>query len=163
MKIAELTTRLNRLNAEIASLLKDSGYTDENDYYPDEFQTHRKTITDEDGYTDDVADLSADEWQLVREYERILSRLDDISEKLRYLDKPVTHEGALYLTENDRYAVDGCEFHCGWRVEYQRYDKEHDSYYWVTDRVEHSSDKGGYYFYCSGEPLTEGTTVRIRW
>lgn len=163
MKIEEMTLRMNRLNAEIQKILKDSGYEQESDFYPDEYQTKRKTITDEDGYTDDVADLTADEWQRVYEYERILSRLDDIAERLNYLSKPITHEGKAYRTENDRFAVDGCEFHCGWRVEYQRYDKERDCYYWVTDRVEHSNEKGGYYFYSSGELLTEGKNVRIRW
>lgn len=67
------------------------------------------------------------------------------------------------MTESDRFAVDGCEFHCGYRIEYQRYDKQHDCYYWVYDRVEHSHEKGGYYFYGYGEPLQEGVTVRIRW
>ena len=163
MKIEEMTRKMNQLNDEIQELLKNSGYAQESDFYPDEYQTRRKTVTDEDGYSEDVADLTADEWQLIHEYERILSRLDDIADRLDYLSKPITHEGQAYKTENDKFAVDGCEFHCGYRVEYQRYDKEHDCNYWITDRVEHSSEKGGYYFYSSGKTLTEGMNVRIRW
>ena len=162
MNIAEMTERMNRLNTEISSILMDSGYVQENDFYPDEYHTKRKTITDEEGNSIETADLSADEWQLIREYERILSRLDDISEKLNYFAKPVAHEGKAYLTSNDRFAVDDCELRCGSRCEYQRYDKEHDCYYWVTDRVEHSDEKGGFYFFGSGEALSEGMNVRIR-
>ena len=137
MKIEEMTSRMYHLNTEIRSMLADSGY--------------------------DVADLSPDEWQLVQEYERILSRLDDIADRLDYLAKPITHTGTAQRTENDRFTVDGCEFHRGCRCEYQRYDEEHDCFYWAADRIEYSPEHGGFYFYGSGEALHEGMNVRIRW
>lgn len=163
MKIEEMTSRMYHLNTEIRSMLADSGYERDNDFYPEEYQAHRKTITGEDGSAEDVANLSPDEWQLVQEYERILSRLDDIADRLDYLAKPITHTGTAQRTENDRFTVDGCEFHRGCRCEYQRYDEEHDCFYWAADRIEYSPEHGGFYFYGSGEALREGMNVRIRW
>ena len=163
MRITEMTKKLKSLNSEIRAVLRDSGFSEYNEFSPDEYQTNRKIIEDEDGCEDDVADLTPDEWQLVREYGVILDKLDGISDRLTYLSKPITHEGRLYVTANDRYAVDDVEFCCGYRVEYQEYDEEYQSYKWVLDRVEYSDKQGGYYLYGHSKPLCEGMAVRVRW
>ncbi|MBR4345999.1 MAG: DUF5348 domain-containing protein [Oscillospiraceae bacterium] len=163
MKITETTEALISLNAQIKTLLRKSGFTEYNGFYPDEYKTNRKSVTDGDGYTDEVVDLSPDEWQLVHEYEQILDELDIISDSIGYLNKPVTHEGKLCFTSRERYAVDGKELSCGACVEYQRYDEEHGCSYWFTDRVEYSDTYGGYYFFSSKKALEKGLTVRIRW
>jgi hypothetical protein len=169
MKIAELTTRLNRLNAEIAELLKDSGYATENDFCPDEYQPHRKTITDEDGYTEEVADLTPDEWQLVREYKRVLSRLDEISWELSYLARPVVYEGTAYRKPgSERYCcgeVDKdyyTEYCCGHGIEFQLYDEEHDCYVWKASSVEYADEYGGYFIVGYPEIQIAGLRVRVR-
>lgn len=158
MKINEMTKRLKALSGEVKAILRDSGFEVENDFYPDEFD---RTKTLEDG--DEVADLTADEWQRVNEYRTMLDKLDIMFDRFDYLNQPITHSGKLYLTSNDRFVVDGCELCCGYRVEYQQYDEEHECYYWVADRVEYSDSKGGYYFYNSGLALSEGIVVRVRW
>ena len=163
MKIDEVTRAMQKLNTQVKELLYQSKFDEYGEFCPDEYKTNRKSITDEDGYTDNVADLTPDEWQLVHEYDSILEKLDSISDRLSYLSKPITHEGKLYLTSNDRYAVNGQELCCGYRCEYQLYDEEYQSYKWVLDRVEYSDKYSGYYFYESKKALEEGITVRVRW
>ena len=159
MKIQDAKMALKELNRQIKTILHNSGFESNNGFYPDEYETNRKL--DRDGF--EVADLTADEWQLVYECEHILDKLDNISERIDYLSQPITHKGKLYRTTNDRYAVDGVELCCGYRVEYQQYDKEHECYYWIIDRIEYSDKYDGYYFYSSKEPCSEGKSVRIRW
>ncbi|MBQ5329867.1 MAG: DUF5348 domain-containing protein [Oscillospiraceae bacterium] len=163
MKITDVTRNLLYLNLKLEAVLRESGYNEYNEFYPDEFKLNRKTVVDNYGYEEEVADLTPDEWMLVNEYEMILNQLDTVSNRLNYLNKAITHEGKLYITNNDRYAVDGRELCCGYRVEYQEYDDEHQSYKWVIDRVEYSDHIGGYYFYRTKQPLKAGQTVRVRW
>ncbi|MCH5201412.1 MAG: DUF5348 domain-containing protein [Oscillospiraceae bacterium] len=163
MKIAELTKKLKALNGEIKAVLRDSGFAEYNEFYPDEYETSRKTIRGEDGYEDNVADLTADEWLRVYEYEKMLDQLDTISDRLTYLDKPITYEGTLYKSASGRYGCDYHEFTCGNRIEFQKYDEEHDCYYWVISRVEFSDDKGGYYIYGHSSTPLDGLKVRFRW
>ena len=169
MKIAELTKRLNRLNAEISDILKDSGYVAESDFYPDEYQTSRKTVIREDGYKDDVADLTPDEWQLVEQYERVLSRLDEVSWKLSHLARPVVYEGTAYRKpDSERYCCGDMdkdyytEYCCGHGIEFQLYDEEHDCYVWKSSSVEYADKYGGYFIV--GYPTVQiaGLTVRVR-
>ena len=163
MKLSETKRAITELNIQIKNLLKESGFAEYNEFTPDEYSTNYKFVEDMDGFIDRVVDLSPDEWQLIHEYERILEKLDMISDSISYLNKPVTHEGKLYFTSRERYTVSDRELSCGVRVEYQRYDDEHDFVYWVTDRVEYSDSMGGYYFFRSKHPLQEGQLVRIRW
>ena len=164
MKIEEVTRAIQKLNTQIIELMHQSKFDEYGEFCPDEYGTdNQKTITSEDGYTYRVADLTPDEWQLVGEYAVILEKLDTISCRLSYLNKPIKHEGQLYITSNDRYAVDGQELHCGYRCEYQLYDEEYQSYKWILDRVEYSDTYGGYYFFRSKKALEKGLTVRIRW
>ena len=163
MKIEEATRAIQSLNNKINELLHQSKFDEYDEFCPDEYGANQKTITSEDGYTYSVADLTPDEWQLVGEYGVILKKLDSIFDRLSYLNKPITHKGKLYLTPNDRYAVDGQELCCGYRCEYQLYDEEYQSYKWVLDRVEYSDKYSGYYFYESKQSLSEGIYIRIRW
>lgn len=164
MRIDEVTKSMQKLNTQVKELLHQSKFDEYGEFCPDEYGAdNQKTITSEDGYTYSVADLTPDEWQLVHEYESILDKLDTISDRLSYLSKPITHKGKLYLTPNDRYAVDGQELCCGYRCEYQEYDEEYQSYKWVLDRVEYSDKYSGYYFYESKKALEEGINVRLRW
>ena len=159
MKITEVTKAMNSLNRQIKTLLKDSGFEEYNELFPDEYETSRKL--DRDGF--EVADLNADEWQLVREYEQILDKLDSISDRLTYLAKPIIYEGTLYLAENGRYSCAHYEFTCGNRIEYRKYDADHESYYWAIARVEYSDDKGGYYINGDSSVELDGLRVRLRW
>ena len=163
MKLTEATRAIQSLNNKINELLHQSKFDEYGEFCPDEYGTNQKTITSEDGYTYSVTDLTPDEWQLVGEYGVILEKLDSISDRLSYLSKPITHKGKLYLTPNDRYAVDGQELCCGYRCEYQEYDEEYQSYKWMLDRVEYSDKYSGYYFYESKQSLSEGIYIRIRW
>lgn len=163
MKITDLTKAMNSLNRQIKSILRDSGFDGFfEEFFPDEFDTNRKTVTYKEGYTDDVPDLTADEWQLVRDYSWILGKLDIIFDRLSYLSKPVVHEGTLSFCSNDRYACDYYEFTCGSRIEYQKYDEYHDCYYWTISRVEYSDDKDGYYIYGDSSTQLDGLRVRFR-
>ncbi len=159
MKIAELTKAMNSLNRQIKTILKDSGFDKYNELCPDEFDTNRKL--DSDGY--EVADLTADEWQLVYDYEQILDKLDMISDRLAYLAKPINYEGTLHLCDNGRYSCDYHEFTCGNYIEYQKYDADHECYYWAISRVEFNKDKGGYYIYGDSITQLDGLRVRFRW
>lgn len=158
MKIAEITKLMNSLNSQIKMILKDSGFEESNGLYPDEYETNRKL--DKDGF--EVADLTADEWQLVNSYELLLDQLDTISDRLTYLSKPTTCEFTLRLAENGRYSCDHHEFTCGDRIEYQKYYEEYDSYYWAIARVEYSDYKGGYYIYGDSSVQLDGLRVRFR-
>lgn len=163
MKIEEATRSIQSLKNRINELLHQSKFDEYGEFCPDEYETNRKTITYDNGLTYSVADLTPDEWQLVGEYGVILAKLDSISDRLSYLNKPITHEGQLYITSNDRYAVDGQGLHCGYRCEYRIFDQEYQSYKWILDRVEYSDTYDGYYFFRSKKALEEGITVRIRW
>jgi hypothetical protein len=163
MTIEETKRRLTLLNREVKQLLRDSGISEYYQYTPDNFDTSRKVVKDENGYEEEVADLTADEWQLYHEYNSLLGELDTLFDRLDYLSKPITHEGELYKTSNDRFAVDGQEFQCGNRIEFQQYDDEHYCNYWIRARVEYNDNKGGYYYFGYDEPLKEGQRVRVRW
>lgn len=96
MRIDEVKKSMQLLNTQVKELLHESKYDEYDEFCPDEYKTNRKSITDEDGYTDNVADLTPDEWQLVHEYDSILEKLDSISDRLSYLSKPITHNSDKY-------------------------------------------------------------------
>lgn len=147
MKISELTKEMHSLNRQIKTVLHNSGFEKECQFIPD----------------NEFDNLTADERQLVDVYDTILNKLDIISDRLEYLSKPITHEGKLCLSSNDRFTVDGCELCCGYRIEVLRYDDYDECYRWVIDRVEYSKGKGGYYIYGRNTTMYEGMTVRIRY
>lgn len=124
-------------------------------------------------------DLSGLEWDktdaeqlfMLDELYRILSKLDDVSHTLKYLDRPIKVEGALHKNENGRYEVQGIELSSGCGLEYLSLDDRHCRYnendeyvptpYWVTSRIEH--DGKDYYIVGADEFETlENVRVRIR-
>ena len=92
----------------------------------------------------------------------ILNKLDEINNKLDYLQKPIKEEGVLIKNSGDRYQIgnDGYEFTSGSTVEVLVYDDWYERENWVKTRVEHTN--GDYYFYDLKEVPMLGSRVRKR-
>ena len=146
MNLLDLKKQLKNLNSYIRSVLHDSNF-EENGYL----------VTD-----DNFESMTIDEFQLYIEYEKILDKLDSVSERLAYLSRPITHKGKLYLTDSHRFACESREISCGCLIEVLNYDEYYKRSGWIIGRVEYSDSKGGYYLYGHDIPLNEGMTVRIR-
>lgn len=142
MKLTELRERLQSLDQSIRQILRDSEY---------EF--------DEDLYTVEYARDNPDAVQLITEYQRILSKLDEVSGTLNYLKQPIAHEGTLHLQKNGRYEVDGVELTCGSPLEILVQDEGDDYPAWVASRIEANN---GYYFVARRNLPLEGKRARIR-
>ena len=146
MNLLDLKKQLKNLNSYIRSVLHDSNY-EENGYL----------VTD-----NDFESMTTDEFQFYLEYEKILDKLDSVSECLEYLSRPIIHKGELHLTDSHRFICGSREISCGCLIEVLNYDEYYKRSGWIIGRVEYSDSKGGYYLYGHDIPLTEGMTVRLR-
>ncbi len=148
MNLLDLKKQLKNLNSYIRSVLHDSNF-EENGYL----------VTD-----NDFESMTIDEFQFYLEYEKILDKLDSVSERLEYLSRPIIHKGELqlHLTDSHRFACESREISCGCLIEVLNYDEYYKRSGWIIGRVEYSDSKGGYYLYGHDIPLNEGMTVRIR-
>jgi hypothetical protein len=91
--------------------------------------------------------------------DNLIQELDSTIWTIKHYSKR-TIEGHIYENSRGRFELKDNEFTCGCPIEI--YDEEEKE--WYTGRVEHTTEKG-YYFYCSdmGNPsLNEGMRVRIR-
>lgn len=87
--------------------------------------------------------------------------IEKVVSQLRYLQKEVYYEGALYINGNGRYEIDGWELSSGSVIEIwaERYDE---SAQWHIIRIEHSHQHNGYYAYQWPELQLEGLKARVR-
>lgn len=121
----------------------------------------------------------AEELFVVDELRNYLSKLEEASRIISYLERPIKAEGTLHKGKNGRYSLhsenaqyDGYEFTSGTGIEYlaeddwhAKYDEENDDYinipYWKAGTVEHN----GIDYYIVGSPTDlkmESLRVRIR-
>lgn len=111
-----------------------------------------------------------DELMILDELRSMLTKLDDISHTINYLNRPIKKEGMLHKNRNGRYEINGHEFSSGCGIEYLatddwhcRYD-ENDEYvqtpYWCASRIEHNGED--YYIVGANDVELEGLRVRIR-
>lgn len=71
----------------------------------------------------------------------MVTRLTDITNELRYLNKPILEEGRLVKNDNGRYEISGrYEFVSGSPIEVLVWDDFDECEKWVLTRVEHSGD-----------------------
>lgn len=84
------------------------------------------------------------EIELRDELENYLESVLDATNRLLYLRKPITHEGAIRRAENGRLQVDGIELTSGRRIELLLYDFINERQEWILTRVEHNGTD--YYF-----------------
>lgn len=150
MKITDLKNALNSLNKQISTILKDSGFADDNEFVPDEIDTK-------------LINLTPNEWQLVHDYEQILDKLYVISDHLSYLSKPIVYTGILRMNSNGRYACGDYELTCGSFIEYEKFDEYGDFCYWTTGRIESNGYNSSYYIFGDGGTQLDGLHVRFRW
>ena len=104
-----------------------------------------------------------DEIMLQRELSKIMGRLNEIKNNLRWLRNPIKLQGKLCLNRNERYEVKGYEFQCGDCLEVKIYDECFDRWEWVPTRMEHN---GKHYYLVDvfevANVSLEGLVVRIR-
>jgi hypothetical protein len=84
------------------------------------------------------------EIELRDELENYLESLKDATDRLLYLRKPITHEGAITQAENGRLQVDGVQLTSGRRIELLLYDFINEREEWILTRIEHNGNN--YYF-----------------
>ena len=152
--IKDIFNEVEELNLKIKQVL-----------YHAEFENY----DDLSGLEYDRAD--AEQLFMLDELYQILSKLDDVSHTLNYLDKPIKAEGALHKNANGRYEVQGIELSSGQGLEYLSLDDRHCRYnanddyvptpYWCSSRMEHNGTD--YYIVGATEFDTlENVRVRIR-
>lgn len=92
--------------------------------------------------------------------DRLIQELDLAEWTIKHYSKPVM-EGYLVKNSRDRFELKGYEFTCGDAIEVFNMEEQE----WCAGRVEHSINKGEYYFLCGdmGSPaLEDGMLVRRR-
>lgn len=100
--------------------------------------------------------VSVDDRSQFIQLRRIYDATLDMTDSLKFLQKPVLAEGALRKQPNGRYHVDGVELTSGQRLEL--YDEDDDVFY--PTALEHSED---YYIVLLGRDVAiESKLVRIR-
>lgn len=139
MKLNELKSNLDRLNSDIKRILKSSGYED----YAE--------------LTVDYDSDNPDELMLHTELSGVMSRLDEITRALNYLNSPIKREGVLCKNGNGRYEIGDYELTSGSPVEVLIYD---DRWEWVSSRIEH--DGRDYYLVGARDVDLNGLRGRIR-
>lgn len=141
MNLNELKGKIIQVDWYIKEVLKESGYLDS------------REMDIEFDYTDPEQNFLATEMQ------RLLSHLDNIHSTLKYLQRPIAHEGILHMNQNGRYECDGMELTCGSPLEVLVQDEESDYPEWVASRIEADH---GYYFVARRDLPLEGKRARIR-
>ena len=152
--IKDIMSDLKELNTSLKKIIYNSKY---------------ELYDDLSGLEYDKSD--ADELFLLDELQLILSKIDNVSQTLNYLEKPIKVEGKLHKNSNGRYEVKGIELSSGYGIEYlttddwhMRYD-DNDNYvttpYWKSSRIEHD---GTDYYIVGADYLDtlENVLVRIR-
>lgn len=141
MNLSELKGKIIQVDWRIKEVLKESGYLD----------TGEMEI--EYDYADPEQNF------LATELRRLLSHMDDIHGTLKYLQRPIAHEGILHMNQNGRYEVDGVELTCGSPLEVLVHDEGSDYPEWVASRIEADHE---YYFVARRNLPLEGKRAKIR-
>ena len=153
VSIKDIMNEVGNLNTEIKRVLQQAQFENYEDLSAVEY---------------DKADPN--ELMLVDELRSMLTKLEEVSHTINYLNAPVTKTGTLRRNETGRFEVDGLELQSGMGIEYlasddwhSRYD-ENDNYvpapYWCASRIEHNGDD--YYIVGTQNIKLEGLSVRIR-
>ena len=150
--IKDIMAELQELNLKIQQIMYHSQFTEYDDL---------------SGLEYDKAD--AEDLFLLDELQRILSKLEDITHTLNYIDRPIRTEGALHKNANGRYEVNGIELSSGCGIDYLATDDRHCRYnkndeyvptpYWCSSRIEHN---GKDYYIVGATDLETLENVRVR-
>lgn len=152
--LKKLSEEMAKLKRQIEMVLYVSGY--------EEFD-------DLSGLDDFKQIRSADDMQMLEEYRKILYRLDDIQNSLKYYSCPIKEISSLHKNEDGRYETDsGYYYTSGSGIEFLRtveiynYNTEtyEDSQIWTTSRIE--SKDGGYYVVGYPDIKLDNLQVRLR-
>lgn len=150
--IKDIMAEVQELNLKIQQIMYHSQFTEYDDL---------------SGLEYDKAD--AEDLFLLDELQRILSKLEDITHTLNYIDRPIRTEGALHKNANGRYEVNGIELSSGCGIDYLATDDRHCRYnkndeyvptpYWCSSRIEHN---GKDYYIVGATDLETLENVRVR-
>lgn len=143
MDLPYLHKQLNDLNNDISYILSGAGFDRCNNMDNVKFDTK-----------------NSDALLLKDEFLQVLTRLDDVKNKIDYLNKPIIGEYTLRENQFGKYECEEREFHCGYTIEYYCYDDWDECYKWIISRVEH--DGNDYYIVGNRDVPLEGLKVRIR-
>lgn len=150
--IRDIMAEVQELNLKIQQIMYHSQFTEYDDL---------------SGLDYDKAD--AEDLFLLDELQRILSKLEDVTHTLNYIDRPIKTEGALHKNANGRYEVNGIELSSGCGIDYLATDDRHCRYndnddyvptpYWCSSRIEHN---GKDYYIVGANDLDTLENVRVR-
>ena len=150
--IRDIMVEVQELNLKIQQIMYHSQFTEYDDL---------------SGLDYDKAD--AEDLFLLDELQRILSKLEDVTHTLNYIDRPIKTEGALHKNANGRYEVNGIELSSGCGIDYLATDDRHCRYnknddyvptpYWCSSRIEHN---GKDYYIVGATDLETLENVRVR-
>lgn len=142
MNIKELQNSLNRLNSQIEKVLRESGFDMCGEL---EIEYNRE---------------DPEEVMLWSEFSTMLTKLDDVSRNLKYLNRPIRRSGKLRKNSNGRYECDGYELTSGSSVEILVYDRYGERYEWLATSIEHNGRD--YYAVGDRDLDLDGVEARVR-
>lgn len=138
--IKDLQQELNTINQVLKDILKRSRFNEYSDLSGLEYDSD-----------------SPEELLLVDELQDVLYRLDEASNIITYLNKPIRKKGILAKSCNGRYTYDGRELTCGCCIE--ALVPEDDRHKWISTRIEHD---GNDYYLVGYKGSLSGLLVRER-
>ena len=149
-----LSDEMAKLKKQIETVLHISGYCENSDLC--ELDDYRQI-------------KSADDRQMVEEYEGILYKLEEVQSTLSYYDKSVKEVSRLHMNTSGRYETDkGHYYTSGSCIEFMRVEEVYNSdvgkyenmTIWTTSRVEHNGQD--YYIVAYRDVELSGLKVRVR-
>lgn len=147
MTISELKLELDKFNRSFKVLIKNPQIWDFGEFSSE----MRKSFKSENDRF------------LADELCRVMDKLEEASNVLDYLSRPIIGEYFLRKNSRGRYECNQHEYTSGDRIEYYCYDEYDDKYKWVRSRIEYDSNIEDYYIVGAPRSFSlEGAKVRIR-
>lgn len=142
--INDILTQASELRVAISRLLRNSTYSQHGDLS-----------------ALDINRQDSEQLFLLDELQRVMEKLDDVEDAIRYIELPVDEISHLHKNSSGRYeTAQGRVFCCGHAIEALVSDDRHDAPYWTRTSVEH--DGSDYYLVGHrGIPL-DGLVMRTR-
>lgn len=139
----ELLKAVTKINKEISKVLNESQYS--------EYSDLGGIITD---------NSNPDQLFLKDELQNIAARMQNVSQSIEYLNRPVTDVYTLRKNARGRYECELYELTSGSTLEALIFDEWNECFKWVYSKIEHNGED--YYLYGHKKTLLEGLQVRFR-
>lgn len=150
----QLSEEVQNLKKQLDTLFRISGFQNTGDL---------------SGLSDFEQMKTADQLQLLEEYQWMFNQLESVKSNLDYYARPVREVGTLHMNSQGRFETESGHYYtCGSVIEFLRKDEKYnidteefeDVEIWTTSRVE--ADHGEYYIVDYPTFALDGLRVRVR-